>query len=188
MKTLTCLEVWKEMDSITTNGSIKFNYHRTIDMSDYLIETELFPRNVLAAYTLWNLGKDLNPEQLSVFSDQRGGGQGNYREGITQKIDNVVDALQSFPRSKRAVITIPNNSFANHNNDDDAKCMREIHFRVDGNLINATVFFRAQAALIFPKNIHFIGSLMEEIGRRLTPTVKPGQLSYLASILVNDRD
>ena len=188
MTAMTCIEVWKEMSSITANGKIEFNYHRTKDMSDYLIETELFPRNVLAAYTLWNLGKDLNPEQLSVFSDQRGGGQGNYREGITQKIANVVDALQSFPRSKRAVITIPNNSFANHNNDDDAKCMREIHFRVDSNLINATVFFRAQAALIFPKNIHFIGSLMKEIGRRLTPTVKPGQLSYLTSILVNDRE
>ena len=66
--------------------------------------------------------------------------------------------------------------------------MREIHFRVDGTLINATVFFRAQAALIFPKNIHFIGSLMEEIGNRLTPKVKPGQLSYLTSILVNDRE
>ena len=188
MTAMTCIEVWKEMSSITANGKIEFNYHRTIDMSDYLIETDLFPKHVLEAYTLWNLGKDLNQTQLSVFSDQRGGGQGNYRSGITKKIDNVVTALQGFPHSKRAVIPITNNSFAHDFNDDDAKCMREIHFRLDGNIINATVLFRAQAALIFPKNIHFIGCLMEDIAHRISPTLNLGQLSYLASILVNNRE
>ncbi len=187
MQTLTCFEVWKEMTSITNSGNIEFNYHRTIDMSNYLIETELFSKDVLEAYTLWNLGKDLTSDQLSVFSDLRGGGQGNYREGITKKIDNVVEALQSFPHSKRAVITIPNDSFAQHSNDYEAKCMREIHFRLDGAKVNATVLFRAQAALIFPKNIHFIGSLMQEIAHRIDPFLETGQLSYLASVLVNDR-
>ena len=187
MQTLTCVEVWKEMTSITNSGQIEYNYHRTIDMSNYLIETKLFPKHVLETYTLWNLGKDLTSDQLSVFSDLRGGGQGNYREGINEKIDNVVEALQNFPHSKRALITIPNNSYAQHSNDDEAKCMREIHFRLDRNKINATVFFRAQAALIFPKNIHFIGSLMKEIANRIDPLLEMGKLSYLASILVNDR-
>jgi hypothetical protein len=47
--------------------------------------------------------------------------------------------------------------------------------------------FRAQAALIFPKNIHFIGSLMSEIASQLPGQPSLGRLFYLATILVSDR-
>ena len=65
--------------------------------------------------------------------------------------------------------------------------MREIHFHLQDGSLNATVLFRAQAALIFPKNIHFIGSLMDEVIRNLKADVKIGELFYLASVLVKDR-
>ena len=156
-------------------------------MDDFLIETELFSKDALEAYTAWNLGRELQPEQRKWFSEQRGGAQGDYREGMREKIDNVVDCLTKFPSSKRAVITIPNISHPSHESDGDAKCMRELHFHLNGNALDATVLFRAQAAIIFPKNIHFIGGLMEEVGSRLPGKPRPGHLFYLASVLVADR-
>ena len=106
---------------------------------------------------------------------------------MSKKIHNVVDAINRFPKSKRAVITIPGTSFPDNRNDDDAKCMREIHFYIENNRLNATVLFRAQAALIFPKNIHFIGSLMDEVRSGLDEQVELGTLFYLSSVLVADR-
>ena len=44
------------------------------------------------------------------FDVQRGGDQGDYREGMQAKIDNVVDCLAAHPHSKRAIIPIPFNS------------------------------------------------------------------------------
>ena len=109
------------------------------------------------------------------------------------KIDNVVDCLRLFPKSKRAVITIPNKSTPSHTSDDDAKCMREIHFYLDNNgcVLNATVWMRAQAAEIFPKNIHFVGSLMNVVASKSSSqlqNVRIGTLFYLATTLVSVRE
>lgn len=182
-----CRDVWRLMTEETKDGRIVRNFHQDILMDDWLIETELFSREALEAYTAWNLGRELRPEQRRWFSDQRGGSQGDYREGMSEKIDNVVDCLTRFPSSKRAVITIPNNSQPRHDSDGDAKCMRELHFHLNEGALDATVLFRAQAALIFPKNIHFIGELMREVGARLKGQPRPGRLFYLASALVADR-
>ena len=38
---------------------------------------------------------------------ERGGAQGDYRDGMKEKIDNVIDCLKTEPLSKRAVIPIP---------------------------------------------------------------------------------
>ena len=184
---LTCLATWQEMTELASKQSVQ-NFSRQIDMSDYLVETELFPKEVLQAYSLWNLEKPINDEMKKYFNTDRGGGQGDYREGMAKKIKNVVDCLTVFPKSKRAVITICNNSSPSHTSDDDAKCMREIHFYLgEDNKLNATVLFRAQAALIFPKNIHFIGSLMEEIAEGLACKPSLGVLYYLTTLLVSDR-
>ena len=182
----SCRETWEHMTAVTAAGPVR-NYIQVIDMSDYEVATELFPRDALRAYTAWNLELDVGEADRRFFAENRGGQQGDYRQGTRNKIANVVDCLSRFPASKRAVITISNTPDAVHETDADAKCMREIHFyRCDGRL-DATVLFRAQAAAIFPKNIHFIGALMSEIASRLPGRPRPGQLFYLATMLVPDR-
>ena len=60
-----------------------------------------------------------------------------------------------------------------HSVDEAAKCLRELHFCLERRGVDAPVslhctgFMRAQAAVIFPKNIHFIGTVMHDIARRL---------------------
>ena len=123
--------------------------------------------------------------------------QGDYRQGMKDKISNVVDCLRKFPHSKRAVITVPNNPSPCHETDDDSKCMREIHFYLNAEMdsLNATVLMRAQAAEIFPKNIHFISSLMERVAKELNSCkddarkeISLGELFYLATTLVSVRE
>lgn len=137
----------------------------------YTVQTELFPVPALKFYSRFNLGL-FDPEnnaqdkkdQATYYNAARGGGQGDYREGLQQKISNVVSALTQFPHSKRAVLTIPCTTHtsveSDHTVTDWAKCLRELHFYLDSNgRLSCTGFMRAQAASIFPKNIHFIGKL-----------------------------
>ena len=179
-------DAWEHMTEISADADVR-NFTQVLDMSDYTVETELFPLDVLDAYSAWNLGAELSDGQRAHFNEERGGGQGDYRDGMPDKVANVVDCLNQFPESKRAVITISNYPDANHESDEMAKCMRELHFNLDGGTLNATVFFRAQAASIFPKNIHFIGVLMDEVASRLDVKPAVGSLHYLTSILVGDR-
>ena len=147
-----------------------------------------FSKEALKAYSTWNLELELDiTTRQKYFSEHRGGSQGDYRTGMRAKLDNVVDCLTHFPTSKRAIITIPNNASPSHRDDVEAKCMRELHFYLEGKQLNATVLFRAQAAEIFPKNIHFIGELVAEVAERLGEGIKPGKLHYLTTILVADR-
>lgn len=184
--TTTCQQAWQTMTTLSHNQEVR-NFTQTLAMDDYLVETELFPRLVLEAYTTWNLELPMGPQQMLLFNEQRGGGQGDYRQGMRKKIANVVDCLSRFPQSKRAVLTICNTAFAEHGNDEQAKCLREIHFYIDKNTLHASCFFRAQAASIFPKNIHFLGSLMHEIANSLPPPIDVGTLFYCTTLLVSDR-
>ncbi len=184
MKAITCQQAWRNMTQQSQNLRLR-NYTQRLAMDDYVVETDLFPKAVLEAYTAWNLELPLSDEQTQFFNAERGGGQGDYRSGMRKKIANVVDCLGRFPQSKRAIITISNNSSPCHTSDEDAKCLRELHFYIEDNTLNASCLFRAQAALIFPKNIHFIGALMAEIARSLAIPV--GTLFYCATILVSDR-
>eukprot|EP00557_Chaetoceros_sp_GSL56_P008144 CAMPEP_0176495280 /NCGR_PEP_ID=MMETSP0200_2-20121128/10563_1 /TAXON_ID=947934 /ORGANISM="Chaetoceros sp., Strain GSL56" /LENGTH=212 /DNA_ID=CAMNT_0017893129 /DNA_START=49 /DNA_END=684 /DNA_ORIENTATION=+ len=200
---MTCKEVWGEMNELLlSDKKLVRNYARRIqlgpcegncDDNKYTIKTELFPVEALKVYSAYNLGDTIEQEERQkYFSAHRGGSQGDYRNGMTNKIENVVDCLLNYPKSKRAVITIPNTSTPSHGSDDDAKCMREIHFYLDDNVLNATVLMRAQAAEIFPKNIHFIGSLMQRIADHLQAKsgskVTIGELFYLATTLVSVRE
>lgn len=182
----SCREAWEHMTDISMDAPVR-NFSQELDMANYVVETELFPIDVLDAYSAWNLERDLTDAQRQHFNAERGGGQGDYRDGMAAKIANVVDCLNSFPASKRAVITISNFPDASHEDDDTAKCMREIHFNLDDGQLNASVLFRAQAASIFPKNIHFIGSLMDEVASKLDAAPPVGSLYYLTTILVGDR-
>lgn len=216
---LTCQQVWEEMNRATAGGVLVRNFSRRIAMNrGFVVETDLFPREALDAYSSYNLGQPISEAQHNTyFSEHRGGSQGDYREGIEAKIANVVDCLARFPFSKRAVITVPNNSNAPHTSDADAKCLREVHFYLDVPqvnadsknkkfILNATVLMRAQAAEIFPKNVHFVGRLMETIaqnlkikgasagsdndasdGKDVVSMVEIGELFYLATTLVSVR-
>lgn len=187
MDPISCRMAWQRMTEISGHKSIR-NYVQVLDMSDYRVETELFPEAVLDAYSRWNLEKDISDEQRRHMNMLRGGGQGDYREGMRQKIANVVDCLTKYPQSKRAVVTVCNEPIPDHSNDDDAKCLRELHLYLDENdKLCGTVFFRAQAAMLFPKNIHFIGSIMIEVAERLPDKPTLGTLFYLATVLVPDR-
>ncbi len=184
----SCRDAWLHMTDISAGRAVR-NYVQLLDMQDYLVESDLFSAPILDAYSNWNLEKDITEEQKQYFSNLRGGGQGDYREGVRAKISNVVDCLTLFPQSKRAVIAMCNESMPKHKMDDDAKCLREVYFHIDGdNKLNATVTFRSQAAMLFPKNIHFIGSMMSEVAERLPQKPSLGVVFYLAVILVSDRE
>ncbi len=188
MKIRSCKNAWQHMTEICKGRAVR-NYTQLLDMQDYLVETELFSAPVLDAYSSWNLEKEISADQKRHFSDLRGGGQGDYRKGMRTKIANVIDCLTHFPQSKRAVITTCNEPMPKHSNDDHAKCLREIYFHLDAdNKLNTTVTFRAQAAVLFPKNIHFIGSMMSEIAERLPQSPSLGVTFYLAIVLVSDRE
>ena len=182
---LSCRETWEKMNAAATRGPVR-NFQTEIKMNDWWVETDLFPREALIAYSAWNMEQTVTEEQRTkYFTAHRGGSQGDYRAGMRAKIANVIDCLTHFPASKRAVITIPDNSRAVHPSDDDAKCLRELHFYIESDQLNGTALFRAQAAEIFPKNIHFIGEMMAEISSGLG--IVSGQLYYLTTILVSDR-
>lgn len=186
MKLISCQEAYELMYQVTEGHKTVRNLHLDIKLDPWLVETELFPQEALEAYSAWNLEHEISAElREKYFSAHRGGSQGDYRDGMRGKLDNIVDCLTHFPQSKRATITIPNESSPSHNDDAAAKCMREIHFYLDGDEVNATVLFRAQAAEIFPKNIHFIGEMVNEVANRLGKA--PGRLHYLATTLVADR-
>ena len=185
---ISCREAYELMCQLTREQGQVRNLHLNIRLDPWLVETELFPQEALTAYSAWNLELDIAPDiRENYFSAHRGGSQGDYRDGMQAKMANVVDCLTHFPASKRAVITIPNESTPSHRDDAAAKCMRELHFYLDGAQLNATVLFRAQAAEIFPKNIHFIGELVAAIAGELPGDVQPGTLHYLTTILVADR-
>lgn len=189
MEIKSCLEAYQLMCQLTEGQKTVRNLHLDIQLDPWLVETELFPQEALEAYSAWNLEHEISAElRKKYFSAHRGGSQGDYRDGMRNKIDNVIDCLTHYPQSKRAVITIVNDPSPAHSDDAAAKCMREIQFYFDDDdakTVNATVLFRAQAAEIFPKNIHFIGEMVAEVSKRLDAT--PGRLHYLATTLVADR-
>jgi thymidylate synthase len=198
---ISCRQTYEEMNHLLAEKKLIRNYSRQIIIGSeeqYTVDTALFPVEALKVYSAWNLEDSIREEdRTKYFSAHRGGSQGDYREGMKRKIANVVDCLHKFPQSKRAVITIPNNPHHCHESDDDSKCMREIHFYLDQeqDTLNASVWMRAQAAEIFPKNIHFIASLMDRVAKELNTLkneqakdINLGELFYLATTLVSVRE
>ena len=128
-----------------------------------LIETELFDELSLKYYAKKNCGMEVTDEEKKLFeTEYRGGSQGDYSIEMNEKITNVVNSLVKFPSSKRAVIMM-NNQWWTHEDTDEAKCCRELHFRLtpselDGYKwkLSCTGFFRAQAVDIMPKNFYFV--------------------------------
>jgi len=187
IQTKKCRSAWQHMTEVSKDASVR-NFIQTLDMSDYLVETDVFPEEVLVAYSAHNMERELTAEQKRFMNANRGGAQGDYRDGMAAKIANVVDCLINFPQSKRALITVCNEPMPHHSSDSDAKCVRELQLYLDDDgKLSGTVFLRAQAAYLFPKNIHMIGSIMGEIAQQLPGKPALGTLFYLAGILVSDR-
>ena len=96
---------------------------------------------------------------------ERGGAQGDYREGMPRKIANAIDCLKTHNHSKRAIIPIPFNSEGSENvNWHDAgqtkvvlRCLVIVPYLVDWSTdsnttitwVNASEFF--DSVLPLPK-------------------------------------
>ena len=165
------------------------------DEENAIIETDLFDIDSLRYYAKKNCGLEVTEKEKELFeTEYRGGSQGDYSSEMTQKINNVVDSLVKFRNSKRAVVMM-NNQWWSHDNTDEAKCLREIHFRLeeeDNNFkLCSTGFFRAQAVDIMPKNFYFVYTIMSEVLEKVKREVKfeveMGSYTHFVTILVPTR-
>ena len=159
------------------------------------ILTELFDIDSLQYYAKKNCGLDVTKKEKELFeTEYRGGSQGDYSKEMTLKIKNVVESLVNFTNTKRAVVMM-NNNWWMHDDTDEAKCLREIHFRLEKTDNNyklcSTGFFRAQAVDIMPKNFYFIYTIMKEVKDRISKNVQfevqMGSYTHFVTILVPTR-
>ena len=65
-KPMNCRAAWQHMTEISRTESVR-NFVQTLDMSDYLVVTELFPEEILVAYSTFNMEKELDDEQMQFF-------------------------------------------------------------------------------------------------------------------------
>jgi len=196
--------------NITTYKNAKeiFNYSLTIapiydfvgkidifNEENAIIETDLFDIEALKYYAKKNCGLPITDKEKATYeTEYRGGSQGDYSENMVEKIDNVVDSLSKFNSTKRAVVMM-NNRWWNHDDTDEAKCLRELHFRLENEeqkyKLCTTGFFRAQAVDIMPKNFYFVFTIMDEIIKKLINKVDfdvhTGSYTHFVTILVPTR-
>jgi thymidylate synthase len=131
------------------------------------VETELFPAGALEYYTKKNMGWEYTEEEYNQWQlAERGGAQGDYRDGMSKKIANVIDCLKTEPLSKRAVIPIPfsldGSETVDWKDQGQNKCCRELHFYLEDGKLKVTGLVRMQNANIFVKNVHFFSVLVGE--------------------------
>ena len=136
-----------------------------------LVETELFPRDALEFYTKWNMGHAVTDEDVAKYrTPERGGAQGDYRDGMPEKLANAIDCLKTHGNSKRATIPIP---FATQGSKEvdwqdqgQTKCCRELYLFLEDGKLCCTAVLRMQNASIFPKNIHFFATALHHVAKR----------------------
>ena len=159
---------------------------RDISPASSLVETELFPKGALEYYTAKNMEWEYTEEQTKEWQlDERGGAQGDYREGMQQKIANVVACLQNESLSKRAVIMFPSTTTPDWTIPGENKCCRELHFYLEGGCLKCTGLIRMQNANIFVKNIHFFATLIDHVAQQLHVPV--GEYTHWITNLCHDR-
>ena len=154
------------------------------------VETDLFPRGALEYYTAKNMGWKYTQEDYDKWQlAERGGAQGDYRDGMPEKIANVIDCLKSEPLSKRAVIPIPfartGSAEIDWTDQGQNKCCRELHFYLEDNKLKCTGIVRMQNANIFVKNIHFFATLIEYVAKELN--VEVGEYTHWITNVCLDR-
>lgn len=155
-----------------------------------LVETELFPAGALDYYTKKNMGWEYSQEEYETWQlAERGGEQGDYRDGMPEKIANVIDCLKTEPLSKRAVIPIPFSNVGSATIDwkdqGQNKCCRELHFYLEDGKLKCTGLVRMQNANIFVKNIHFFSVLIDHVAKELDVPV--GEYTHWITNICHDR-
>jgi len=155
-----------------------------------LVETELFPAGALDYYTKKNMGWEYTQEEYDTWQlAERGGAQGDYRDGMPEKIANVIDCLKTEPLSKRAVIPIPYSTVGSATIDwkdqGQNKCCRELHFYIEDGKLKCTGLVRMQNANIFVKNIHFFSTLIDHVAKELNLQV--GEYTHWITNICHDR-
>ena len=199
----TAKELYAHIRAISKNDSKEFVVRnfvgviKDISIPASTVETELFPLGALEYYTKKNMGWDYTQEEVDKWQLlQRGGEQGDYRAGITQKIDNAIACLKGEPLSKRATITFPFTGEAaggtggSETNDwtyqGMNKCCRELHLYLEDGQLKCTAIVRMQNANIFVKNIHFFSTLLTHISKEIG--VPLGEYTHWITNLCYDRD
>lgn len=192
----TAAELYADIRERTSAGGdfIVRNYLAVVeDMRPeaVLVETELFPRGAIEFYTAKNMGWAYSEEDAKMWMMQeRGGDQGDYRDGMQAKIANVVACLKETPDSKRAIIPIPfateGSNTVDWTNAGQTKCCRELHLYIEDNKLKCTGFLRMQNASIFPKNIHFFATLLDDVATQLG--VEVGEYTHFITSLAHDRN
>ena len=161
------------------------------------ILTDLFDLDTLDYYARKNCGFQVTKDEVKKYeTEYRGGLQGDYSTDMDSKIENIVESLIYFPASKRAVVMM-NNKWWSHNDTDEAKCCRELHFYLSKSkydntmLLNCTGIFRAQAVDIMPKNFFFVYKILEVINEKLNIQTNQkymiGSYTHFVTILVPTR-
>mmetsp|Transcript_2648 Transcript_2648/g.3537 ORF Transcript_2648/g.3537 Transcript_2648/m.3537 type:complete len:217 (-) Transcript_2648:798-1448(-) len=155
-----------------------------------LVESELFPAGALNYYTNKNMGWEYTQEEYDTWQmPERGGAQGDYRDGMPEKIANVIQCLQTEPLSKRAVIPIPysrdGSATIDWTDQGQNKCCRELHFYLEDGKLKCTGLVRMQNANIFVKNIHFFAVLIDHVAKELKVPV--GEYTHWITNVCHDR-
>ena len=191
----TAREMYAHLREITQSGGefVVRNFVGVIeDISPAasLVETELFPAGALHYYTKKNMGWEYTQEEYDTWQlAERGGEQGDYRDGMPEKIANVIDCLKTEPLSKRAVIPIPYSNVGSATIDwkdrGQNKCCRELHFYLEDGKLKCTGIVRMQNANIYVKNIHFFATLIDYVAKELGVPV--GEYTHWITNLCHDR-
>tara|TARA_Y100000768_G_scaffold47596_1_gene31110 strand:+ start:1555 stop:2154 length:600 start_codon:yes stop_codon:yes gene_type:complete len=159
--------------------------------------SDLFDLETLDYYARKNCGFPVTKDEIKKYeTEYRGGLQGDYSSDMNSKIENIVESLTNFPASKRAVVMM-NNKWWSHDDTDEAKCCRELHFYLTKSkydntmLLNCTGIFRAQAVDIMPKNFFFVYKILEVINEKLNIQTNQkymiGSYTHFVTILVPTR-
>lgn len=191
----TAREMYNHLRDITKPGGeyVVRNFVGVIEdfsVEASLVETELFPRGALEYYTKKNMGWEYTAEEKEKWQlNERGGEQGDYRDGMSAKIANVVDCLRTEPLSKRAVIPIPfsteGSETVDWKNQGQNKCCRELHLYLEDDKLKCTGIVRMQNANIMVKNIHFFSTLVNHVAKELG--VEVGEYTHWITNLCHDR-
>lgn len=187
-------EAYQDLDGLLAmneNSVQNVIFKLPIKNGSYIYQTLLWNKQALEYYSYYNLGLDVSELGKKIHMNPlRGGPQGDYRKGMKSKIEKVILSLKRNPKSKRAVLTIPFTDKCSLcvKSEDDAewKCLREIYFSIEDGKLSATGVMRSQALNILPKNIHFIGTMIERIAKELN--VSSGTYTHFMHYLVTDRN
>ena len=111
-------------------------------------------------------------EEIDAYkTPERGGAQGDYRNGMKSKMANAIDCLRTHQNSKRASIPTPfseeGSSAIDWRDQGQTKCCRELYLYIEEGKLSCTGVLRVQNASIFPKNIHFFGALLRHCSAEL---------------------